>query len=64
MIEIDGEFKYDGSFGDPITAMRDERLREIQFLNAGFTLVRAGWAELKSGKFRALVADALRRGRP
>ncbi|MEJ5998387.1 hypothetical protein [Corynebacterium sp. H130] len=62
-IEIDGKAKYDGSYGDPIPALQAERRREKQFLNAGFTLVRAEWADLKSGQFRVRVADALRRHR-
>lgn len=50
-IEINGEEKYTGKHGDPVKLMRYERKREQDFLNAGFSRLSVGWAELASGEF-------------
>ncbi|QTH59313.1 hypothetical protein J5O04_10990 [Corynebacterium hindlerae] len=65
-IEINGEEKYQGKYGDPITIMRNERRREEDFLNDGYSRISTNWADMHSGKFIHLLKKRIaeRRGTP
>lgn len=43
--EADGDMKYDGSFGDPLSALRARRMRDIRLGRHARTIVHWGWTE-------------------
>ncbi|MEJ5928588.1 hypothetical protein WG915_08145 [Corynebacterium sp. H128] len=62
VIEVDGEIKYDGTYGDPAFVIKLERERERDFLNAGYTLYRVKWRDLRDGSFISGLRRLLERG--
>ncbi|MDU0479480.1 hypothetical protein QVA66_09535 [Staphylococcus chromogenes] len=63
IVEIDGEEKYFGKYAPPDEALRGERVREVKLQNAGYRVLRFGWAELEHRTMveevkKALAADA------
>lgn len=56
-IEVNGEVKYRGKYGDPVKRMRTERKKEEDFLNAGYSRLSVGWQELVTGEFIQLFRE-------
>lgn len=48
VVEVDGNVKYDGTFGDPTSAIVDERRREKEITNAGYRVLRLSPQQLAS----------------
>lgn len=56
-IELDGNIKYDGSYGAPHSVMMAELQRQKELQALGLVVLRAGWADVTEGK---LVRDITR----
>lgn len=46
ILEVDGEVKYSGIYGDPRDVVREERRRQKELEREGWKIVRVGWNEV------------------
>ena len=65
ILEVDGEVKYSGEFGDPQKVIRDELRRQRELERAGWRVVRVRWKELVNSPetLRCALLDEMNRGR-
>lgn len=65
LIEIDGEIKYTGKYGDAGQTVHAERHRENILRNEGYDTLRTSWNDISSGTFirqlKAKIAERERR---
>lgn len=59
LLEADGAFKHDGTFGDPLESMSRERRREKALLKLHKYLSRFEWNEVVSGAFIRDVQESI-----
>lgn len=59
ILEVDGEVKYSGAFGDPQEVIRQELRRQRELERAGWKVIRVRWKELMNSP-ESLRADLLR----
>lgn len=57
VIEVDGNVKYDGTYGDPTSAIVNERRREKEITNAGYRVLRFSPDQLRNPE---LLINAVR----
>ena len=59
VIEVDGEGKYNGTFGDPFEQLNRERRRHNATTNLGYQVIRISWKQLQSGEAKQLIMNAV-----
>ncbi len=50
ILEVDGEIKYSGSYGDPIDVIQAEHRRQRELEQAGYTVLRVRWRDIHQNR--------------